>query len=633
MSSLTTNINKEKIVQCRSKVLVAKKVLTKLEEEKIMAESMRGLHRSHRCTEVSSANIGETVTVMGWVQKRRNLGSLIFIDLRDRSGILQLVFNEETVGAEGYAKAESLRSEFVIAVTGKVEKRSAAVNENLKTGDIEIIATDIRILSESQTPPFAIEENSPTKEDIRLKYRYLDLRRPDIQSKLMLRSKVLRLMRDFMADEGFLEIETPILCKSTPEGARDYLVPSRVHQGNFYALPQSPQIFKQLLMASGYDRYFQIARCFRDEDLRADRQPEFTQADMELSFVDIEDVIDVNERLLKYIFKEAIGVDVPVPFPRMPYQEAMDRYGSDKPDTRFGMELVDVSEVVKDTEFVVFKGALEAGGTVRGINVEGQGAMPRKKIDKLVEFAKGYGAKGLAYVCINEDGTYKSSFAKFMSEEEMGALVAAMNGKPGDLLLFAADNKHLVWSVLGALRLEMGKELGLMDENQWNFLWVTEFPLFEWSDEEGRFMSMHHPFTMPMEEDLHLLDTDLGAVRSKAYDCVLNGTELGGGSVRIHQSDIQEKMFELLGFTQERAHEQFGFLLDAFSYGVPPHAGLAYGVDRIIMHMTHTDNIREVIAFPKVKDASCMMSKAPGTVDEKQLEELGIAIVAPVVEE
>jgi len=598
-----------------------------------MAESMRGLHRSHRCTEVSSANIGETVTVMGWVQKRRNLGSLIFIDLRDRSGILQLVFNEETVGAEGYAKAESLRSEFVIAVTGKVEKRSAAVNENLKTGDIEIIATDIRILSESQTPPFAIEENSPTKEDIRLKYRYLDLRRPDIQSKLMLRSKVLGLMRDFMAEEGFLEIETPILCKSTPEGARDYLVPSRVHQGNFYALPQSPQIFKQLLMASGYDRYFQIARCFRDEDLRADRQPEFTQADMELSFVDIEDVIDVNERLLKHIFKEAIGVDVPVPFPRMPYQEAMDRYGSDKPDTRFGMELVDVSEVVKDTEFVVFKGALEAGGTVRGINVEGQGAMPRKKIDKLVEFAKGYGAKGLAYVCINDDGTYKSSFAKFMSEEEMDALVAAVNGKPGDLLLFAADKKHLVWSVLGALRLEMGKELGLMDENKWNFLWVTEFPLFEWSEEEGRFMSMHHPFTMPMEEDLALLDTDLGAVRSKAYDCVLNGTELGGGSVRIHQSDIQEKMFELLGFTPERAHEQFGFLLDAFSYGVPPHAGLAYGVDRIIMHMTHTDNIREVIAFPKVKDASCMMSKAPGTVDEKQLEELGIAIVAPVVEE
>ena len=598
-----------------------------------MAESMKGLHRSHRCTEVSNANIGETVTIMGWVQKRRNLGSLIFVDLRDRSGILQIVFDEDSVGTEGFEKAGTLRSEFVIAVEGTVNKRAAAVNENLKTGDIEIIATSLRILSEAQTPPFAIEENSPTKEDIRLKYRYLDLRRPDIQNKLMLRSKVLRLMRDFMADEGFLEIETPILCKSTPEGARDYLVPSRVHQGHFYALPQSPQLFKQLLMASGYDRYFQIARCFRDEDLRADRQPEFTQADMELSFVDIEDVIDVNERLLQYIFKEAVGVDVQIPFPRMPYQEAMDRYGSDKPDTRFGMELVDVSDVVKDCEFVVFKGALEAGGTVRGINVEGQGAMPRKKIDKLVEFAKGYGAKGLAYICINEDGTYKSSFSKFMTEEEMDALVKAMNDKAGDLLLFAADNKHLVWSVLGALRLEMGKELGLMDENQWNFLWVTEFPLFEWSDEEGRFMSMHHPFTMPMEEDLPLLDTDLGAVRSKAYDCVLNGTELGGGSVRIHQSDIQEKMFELLGFTQERAHEQFGFLLDAFSYGVPPHAGLAYGVDRIIMHMSHTDNIREVIAFPKVKDASCMMSKAPGTVDEKQLEELGIAIVAPVEEE
>ena len=592
-----------------------------------MAESMRGLHRSHRCTEVSSANIGEKVTVMGWVQKRRNLGSLIFVDLRDRSGILQIVFDEESVGTEGFEKAGTLRSEFVIAVEGTVAKRTAAVNENLKTGDIEIIATSLRILSESQTPPFAIEENSLTKEDIRLKYRYLDLRRPDIQNKLMMRSKLLRLMRDFMADEGFLEIETPILCKSTPEGARDYLVPSRVHQGNFYALPQSPQIFKQLLMASGYDRYFQIARCFRDEDLRADRQPEFTQADMELSFVDIEDVLDVNERLLQYVWKEAVGVDIPVPFPRMPWQEAMDRFGSDKPDTRFGMELVDVSDVVKNTEFVVFKGALEAGGTVRGINVEGQGAMPRKKIDKLVEFAKGYGAKGLAYVCINEDGTYKSSFAKFMTEEEMSALVAAMNGKPGDLLLFAADKKSLVWNVLGAIRLEMGKEFGLIDENKWNFLWVTEFPLLEWSEEENRFMAMHHPFTMPMEEDWDRIDSDPGSVRAKAYDCVLNGTELGGGSVRIHQDDIQEKMFEVLGFTKERAHEQFGFLLDAFSYGVPPHAGLAYGVDRMVMHLTHTDNIREVIAFPKVKDASCMMSKAPGTVDEKQLEELGIAVV------
>ncbi len=589
-----------------------------------MAESMRGLHRSHRCTEVSNANIGETVTVMGWVQKRRNLGSLIFIDLRDRSGILQLVFNEETVGAEGYKKAESLRSEFVIAVTGTVEKRSAAVNENLKTGDIEIIATDIRILSESETPPFQIEENSQTKDEIRLKYRYLDLRRPDIQRNLMLRSKVTYLMRDFMMKEGFLEIETPMLCKSTPEGARDYLVPSRVHPGHFYALPQSPQLYKQLLMCSGYDRYFQIARCFRDEDLRADRQPEFTQADMELSFVDVEDVLDVNERLLKYVFKEAIDVDIQLPLPRMPWQEAMDRFGSDKPDTRFGMELKNVSDVVKNCGFSVFTGALENGGSVRGINAEGQAAMPRKKIDKLVEFAKGYGAKGLAYLAVNEDGTYKSSFAKFMTEEELAALVAAMDGKPGDLLLFAADKNKIVWNVLGALRLELAKELDLLDPNQYNFLWVTEFPLLEWSDEENRFMAMHHPFTMPMDEDWDKIDSDPGAVRAKAYDIVLNGTELGGGSVRIHQDDIQEKMLEVLGFTKERAHEQFGFLLDAFKYGVPPHAGLAYGVDRMVMHMVHADSIRDVIAFPKIKDASCLMTQAPGLVDDKQLDELYI---------
>ena len=543
---------------------------------------MKGLHRSHRCTEVSNQNIGETVTVMGWVQKRRNLGSLIFIDLRDRSGILQLVFNEESVGKEGYEKAERLRSEYVIAVTGKVEKRSAAVNESLKTGDIEVIATDIRILSEAETPPFQIEENSQTKDEVRLKYRYLDLRRPDIQKNLMLRSKVAYLMRDFMAKEGFLEIETPMLCKSTPEGARDYLVPSRVHPGHFYALPQSPQLYKQLLMCSGYDRYFQIARCFRDEDLRADRQPEFTQADMELAFVDVEDVLDVNERLLKYIFKEAIGVDVTLPLPRMPWQEAMDRFGSDKPDTRFGMELCDVSKVVEGCGFSVFTGALENGGSVRGINAKGQAGMPRKKIDKLVEFAKGYGAKGLAYLAVNEDGTYKSSFAKFMTEDELKALVSAMQGEPGDLLLFAADKNKIVWNVLGALRLELAKELDLLDPNQYNFLWVTEFPLLEWSDEENRFMAMHHPFTMPMEEDWDKIDSDPGSVRAKAYDIVLNGTELGGGSVRIHQDDIQEKMFEVLGFTKERAHEQFGFLLDAFKYGVPPHAGLAYGLDRLV---------------------------------------------------
>ncbi len=598
-----------------------------------MAETMKGMHRSHRCTEVSSANIGETVTVMGWVQKRRNLGSLIFIDLRDRSGILQIVFDEPKVGSEGFAKAGTLRSEFVVAVTGTVEKRTAAVNENLKTGDIEVIASDIRILSESETPPFPIEENSQTKEDLRLRYRYLDLRRPDIQRNLMMKSKVAMLLRNFMEKEGFLEVETPILTKSTPEGARDYLVPSRVHPGTFYALPQSPQLFKQLLMCAGYDRYFQIARCFRDEDLRADRQPEFTQADMELSFVDVDDVIDVNERLLQYVFKEAIGIDVQLPIPRMSWQEAMDRFGSDKPDTRFGMELVNVSDVVKECGFGVFTGALEQGGSVRGINAKGQGAMPRKKIDKLVEFAKGYGAKGLAYLAVNEDGTYKSSFAKFMAEEELKALVEKMQGEPGDLLLFAADKNKVVWDVLGALRLELARQLELLDKNQYNFLWITEFPLLEWSEEENRFMAMHHPFTMPMEEDWDKIDSDPGAVRAKAYDIVLNGTELGGGSVRIHQNDIQEKMLEVLGFTKERAHEQFGFLLDAFAYGVPPHAGLAYGLDRMVMLMMKCDSIRDVIAFPKVKDASCLMTDAPNVVDDKQLEELALSVQAAEQEE
>ena len=591
-----------------------------------MAESMKGLHRTHRCTEVSNQNIGETVTVMGWVQKRRNLGSLIFIDLRDRSGLLQVVFDEPQVGSEGFEKAGNLRSEFVVAVTGVVQKRSAAVNESLKTGDIEVIANDIRILSEAETPPFPIEENCQTKEELRLKYRYLDLRRPDLQRNIMMKSKVSMLLRNFMEKEGFLEIETPILMKSTPEGARDYLVPSRVHPGSFYALPQSPQLYKQLLMCSGYDRYFQIARCFRDEDLRADRQPEFTQADMELSFVDVDDVIDVNERLLAYVFKEAIGVDVPLPIPRMTWQEAMDRFGSDKPDTRFGMELVDVSETVAGCGFGVFTGALENGGSVRGINAKGQGAMPRKKIDKLVSFAKDYGAKGLAYLAVNEDGTYKSSFAKFMTEEELAALVEKMGGEPGDLLLFAADKNKVVWDVLGALRLELARQLELLDKNRYNFLWVTEFPLLEWSDEENRFMAMHHPFTMPMEEDWDKIDSDPGAVRAKAYDIVLNGTELGGGSVRIHQDDIQEKMLEVLGFTKEQAHEQFGFLLDAFKYGVPPHAGLAYGLDRMVMLMMQCDSIRDVIAFPKVKDASCLMSLAPSPVDEKQLEELGIEV-------
>ncbi len=591
-----------------------------------MAESMKGLHRTHRCTEVSNSNIGETITVMGWVQKRRNLGSLIFIDLRDRSGLLQIVFDEPKVGSEGFAKAGTLRSEYVVAVTGTVEKRAAAVNENLKTGDIEVIATDIRILSESETPPFPIEENSLTKEDMRLRYRFLDLRRPDIQRNLMMKSKVAMLLRRFMEQEGFLEIETPILTKSTPEGARDYLVPSRVHPGNFYALPQSPQLFKQLLMVSGYDRYFQIARCFRDEDLRADRQPEFTQADMELSFVDVDDVIEVNERLLQYVFQEAIGIEVSLPIQRMTWQEAMDRFGTDKPDTRFGMELVNVSETVAGCGFGVFSGALENGGSVRGINVKGQGGMPRKKIDKLVEFAKGYGAKGLAYLSINEDGSYKSSFAKFMSEEELKTLVEKMDGQSGDLLLFAADKNKIVWDVLGALRLELAHQLELIDKNLYHFLWVTEFPLLEWSEEENRFMAMHHPFTMPMEEDWDKIDSDPGAVRAKAYDIVLNGTELGGGSVRIHQNQIQEKMLEVLGFTKESAYEQFGFLLNAFKYGVPPHAGLAYGLDRMVMLMMQCESIRDVIAFPKVKDASCLMTDAPNVVDPKQLEELALSV-------
>lgn len=591
-----------------------------------MAESMQGLKRSHRCTEVSSANIGEKVTVMGWVQKSRNKGGIIFVDLRDRSGILQVIFEESQCGAECFEKAGKLRSEFVAAIEGTVCKRAGAVNENLATGDIEVVASSLRILSEAETPPFPIEENSKTKEEIRLKYRYLDLRRPDLQRNLIMKSKVATIARQFMADEGFLEIETPMLTKSTPEGARDYLVPSRVHPGTFYALPQSPQLFKQLLMCSGYDRYFQIARCFRDEDLRADRQPEFTQMDMELSFVDVDDVIDVNERLLAKLFKEILDLDIRLPIQRMTWQEAMDRFGSDKPDLRFGLELKDVSDVVKDCEFGVFTGALANGGTVRGINAEGQGSMPRKKIDALIEYAKTYGAKGLAYIVINEDGSYKSSFAKFMTEEQMNALVAAMDGKPGDLLLFAADKTKIVWTVLGALRCHLAELMGLVDKNVYRFVWITEFPLLEWSDEENRFTAMHHPFTMPMEEDLQYIDSDPGRVRAKAYDIVLNGNEIGGGSVRIHQDDIQEKMFECLGFTKAQAHERFGFLLDAFKYGVPPHAGLAYGLDRLVMLMAKQDSIRDVIAFPKVKDASCLMTNAPDYVDDKQLAELGIEV-------
>ena len=592
-----------------------------------MAESMQGLKRTHRCGELSEAHIGQTVTVMGWVQKNRNKGGLDFVDIRDRSGIIQAVFEEGRTQAALLEKAARLRAEYVVAVVGKVEKRSGAVNENIATGGIEIIPEELRILSEAETPPFQVEENSRTKEEVRLKYRYLDLRRPDMQRNLLMRSRVATLTRQFLAEEGFLEIETPVLIGSTPEGARDYLVPSRIHRGHFYALPQSPQLFKQLLMCAGCDRYFQLAKCFRDEDLRADRQPEFTQIDMELSFVDVDDVIDVNERLLAKLFREVLGVDVPLPIPRMTWQEAMDRFGSDKPDIRFGMELKNVTDVVKDSEFAVFKGAIEAGGTVRGINAKGQGAMPRKKIDKLVSFAKDFGAKGLAYIAIQEDGTVKSSFAKFMTDEEMQGLIEAMEGESGDLLLFAADKNKVVWDVLGNLRLELARQMELLDKSEYRFIWITEFPLLEWNEEENRFTAMHHPFTMPMEEDLQYIDTDPGRVRAKAYDIVLNGNEIGGGSVRIFNQEIQNKMFEVLGFTQEKAQEQFGFLLTAFKYGVPPHAGLAYGLDRLVMLMAKQDSIRDVIAFPKVKDASDLMTEAPTTVDQKQLDELGLAIV------
>lgn len=592
-----------------------------------MSESMKGLKRTHRCTEVTEQNIDDKVTVMGWVQKRRDLGGVIFIDLRDRSGLLQVVFDQSTIGDEGFAKAEKLRSEYVIAVEGLVEKRDEeTINNNLKTGTIEVRANDFRILSEAETPPFQIEENSNVKEELRLKYRYLDLRRPDLQKNMILRHKVSQITRNYLSDEGFLEIETPMLTKSTPEGARDYLVPSRVHPGNFYALPQSPQIFKQILMLSGYDRYFQVVKCFRDEDLRADRQPEFTQIDMELAFVDVDDVISVNEKLLQKMFKESVGVDIELPIERITYKDAMDRFGSDKPDMRFGIELVDLSEIVKDCDFKVFSGTVANGGSVRGINAKGCGNFPRRQIDALGEFAVSCGAKGMAWIVINEDGTYKSAITKFLSDEVVKGMVEKMNGEPGDLLLFCADKNEIVYNTLGNLRLEIADRLELTKKEGFKFVWVTEFPLLEYAPEQKRYVAKHHPFTMPMEEDLHLLETDPSKVRAKAYDIVLNGNEIGGGSIRIYQKEVQEKMFEALGFTKEEAYERFGFLLNAFKYGVPPHGGLAYGLDRIVMLMTGSDSIRDVIAFPKVKDASCPMTDAPGEVEEKQLEELSLKI-------
>lgn len=592
-----------------------------------MAESMSGFTRSYRCTEVVNAQIGESVVLMGWVNKRRNLGSLIFVDLRDRTGLVQLLFDENNIGKEGYEKAATLRNEYVIAVHGLVQKREGAVNENLETGELEIKVLELRILSESLTPPFPIEEDSQTRDELRLKYRYLDLRRPDLQKNIILRSKVAQSVRNFMSNEGFIEIETPMLCKSTPEGARDYLVPSRVHPGSFYALPQSPQLFKQLLMCAGYDRYYQIARCFRDEDLRADRQPEFTQIDMEFSFANADTVMETNERLIAHVFKEILDVDVELPIQRITWQEAMERYGSDKPDTRFGMELTDITECVKNCDFSVFSGpANKEGSSVRGICAKGMASMPRKKIDALVEFAKGIGAKGLAYLAVNEDGTYKSSFAKFMKEEELADICQEMGAEKGDMMFFASDTDKNVFGVLGALRLELGSQMGLIDEDKFNFLWVTEFPLLEYSEEQERWVAMHHPFTMPLESDICYLDSEPWKARAAAYDIVLNGVELGGGSERIYNPEIQEKMFAALGFTQEEAYDRFGFLLDAFKYGVPPHAGLAYGFDRMMMLMTKADSIRDVIAFPKVKDASCLMTGAPGMVDDKQLDELEIKL-------
>lgn len=592
-----------------------------------MGESMNGLKRSHMCNDINEKLIGETVTVMGWVQKRRDLGKLIFIALRDRSGIVQVVVDGNNACEDIFKKAETIRSEYVIAVKGKVLARTEEnINSNMETGKIEIISEELRILSESETPPFHIEDDVNVKDDIRLKYRYLDLRRPSMFKNIKLRHDIAQSVRSFLNSEGFLEIETPMLTKSTPEGARDYLVPSRVHPGNFYALPQSPQLLKQMLMVSGMDKYYQIVKCFRDEDLRADRQPEFTQIDMELSFIDENDIMSLNERLIQKVFKDNLNLDIQIPFKRMTYKEGMERFGSDKPDVRFGMELVNITDIVSDTDFIVFKSAIEKGGSVRAINANGCGSFPRKKIDSLVEFVKTYKAKGLAWIAVNEDGSLKTQIAKFFSEEKLHEIVSKMQAKPGDLILICADTDKVVFDSLGALRLELSRQLELTRPDDYNFLWITEFPMVEWDEEENRFVAVHHPFTAPMDEDLNLIDTNPGLVRAKAYDMVLNGVELGGGSIRIHRNDIQEKMFGLLGFSKESAYEKFGYLLDAFKYGVPPHGGLAFGLDRVVMLMCGASSIRDVIAFPKVKDASCPLTDAPNVVEEKQLLELSINI-------
>lgn len=594
-----------------------------------MAEQLNGFKRTNYTNDIDRSYIGKEVKVTGWVNKQRDIGSLIFIDLRDRTGLIQIVF-DETMTPELTKKAKTVHSEYVLAVTGTVRERNGAFNPNLKTGEIEIIASELKILSVSEPTPFVISDEVNANDALRLKYRYLDLRRPEMQKNIMLRHRVSKIARDYFDENGFLEIETPYLQKSTPEGARDYLVPSRVHPEKFYALPQSPQLYKQLLMLSGFDRYFQIARCFRDEDLRADRQPEFTQIDLEMSFVEAEDVMTVNEGFLKRVFKEVLDVDVKTPFIRLDYNEAMERFGSDKPDNRFGLELVNISDIVKDIEFTVFSSALSAGGSVRAINGKGLGAkLSRKEIDALSELAKTYGGKGLAYIVINADGSVKSPIAKFMTEEKMKEITDKMNAEAGDIILISADKTSTVFTVLGSLRCHLAKKFDLYDKKSFSFLWVTNFPLLEYSEEEGRYVAMHHPFTSPLDEDLPKLDTAPGEVRAKAYDIVLNGFELGGGSIRIHDTALQEKMFEVLGFTKEDAYNRFGFLMNAFRFGPPPHGGMAYGLDRLCMLMTYGDSIRDVIAFPKVQNASELMTNAPDFVSEKQLAELNIKCIAP----
>jgi len=596
-----------------------------------MGESMRGLVRSHYCAEVDESLAGRRVTVMGWTHKRRDLGQLIFIALRDRSGLVQAIVDGQE-NADIFRKAEQVRSEYVLAIAGTVRLRAEKdINPGMKTGRIEIMIEELRILSEAEVPPFSVLDEG-VGNDLRLKYRYLDLRRPQLQNNLVIRHRISQAARNFLSDEGFIEVETPILTRSTPEGARDYLVPSRIYPGSFYALPQSPQIFKQLLMVSGVDKYFQIARCFRDEDLRADRQPEFTQIDIEMSFAGADEIMSVNERMICRIFKEVTGAEPETPFERITYKQAMERFGSDKPDMRFGMELHDISEIVAGSGFGVFESALKSGGSVRGIAARGCADMPRKKLDSLAEYAKTFGAKGLAWINYMADGEIKSSISKFFTAEKLRDIVGTFGAKPGDLALICADKNDAVFEALGALRVELARRLGLLKQGEFKFVWVTEFPLLEWNEEDRRFYAKHHPFTSAMEDDMPLLETDPGAVRAVAYDLALNGIELGGGSLRIFQRDVQKRMFEALGFSQESAQNQFGWMMDAFKYGAPPHGGIAFGLDRIAMLLTGSESIRDVIAFPKVKDASCPMSGAPGPVSGAQLAELGLAVRPPAVD-